>query len=167
MSDQEPLTYEQLDAARDTLIAVSNQVDDSEPSGLRTKSELQAVINVLFWPNNIPWLRAPEPTPSPVQSIIDRLLDAATAAEDGSPEEAILDAALRYAQQRPEWFGGDRSCVICRHNANPYFGEPTPTLMLREAARHAYYSRQRLAWRLLLAALDVANTYPHLFGEEK
>lgn len=162
MSNQPPLTHEQLEDIREALIAIAKQVDDSGPSGPLIDLTIQTVVKLLLWFRGIPVSEPePEPEPDPVQQIADLLLGAATAAEYDSPEEAILDAAYRYTQKRPDWFGGDASCLSCKTVKGDH------RRILSEAALHAEY--YPAAKNLLLAAREVAQTHSHLFekGEDE
>jgi hypothetical protein len=146
-------TRAEIDTTAETIEALQNAVDRSKAgwgvvwNGLETAREILDVLD------HVPGLHYPdaEPEPQPKPTAAEVLEAAWVIADDGSANESILYAALRYAQTNPEWF-------------KSWHGYNLPSSALIAASNEATYAGVSTAAHLLTAASCVASDHRHLFG---
>ena len=126
----------------------------------RNTAALQAILQRLAEPTLLPLLESkhdaePEPEPDDWKPTAAELLWRAVEwAKHESAVEAILVAAMRYAETNHEWFA-------------EWHAYELPSRALMAAATEAQNAGDNTAPQLLNAASHVAADHPHLFGGAK
>ena len=147
-------TREAIDAAADTIEALQLHLERSAPGFGAAWSGLETARQILTNLDAFPGLHypdaEPEPESEPKPTAAEVLEAAWLKADDGSANESILYAALRYADTCHEWFdGADWS---------------QPHEALSGASVRAYHAECIPGQYALIAASHVASDHPHLFG---
>lgn len=120
---------------------------DTDPKTLLKRAAAQAEALLEHVDLHLP---EPKPEPKPQRPPAQVLEAAWSQTEDGSVEEAIMEAAWRYAVDHPEWFDTD---LI-----------DAPVDMLESTAEYVF--NREPEFYAILAAYHVAKAHPEWFGGE-